>query len=118
MPPVPHWDAVLQRTKLFPEQNETVQVKAKAHFLRTRGATKVTIWSAGQQLNFNFGTDGVSISVVTEEPPEQVVGGFKTEVERMIRAGTMPTLQEVLDAVSEARHKFAEKILEARRSRT
>ena len=52
-------------------------VKAKAHFLRTRGATKVTIRSAGQQLNFDFGTDGVSISVVSEEPPERVVGGFK-----------------------------------------
>jgi hypothetical protein len=40
---------------------------------------------------------------------------FKAEIERMIRAGTMPSLEEVLNAVSEARDKFAEKILEARK---
>ena len=40
---------------------------------------------------------------------------FKAEIERMIRAGTIPSLEEVLNAVSEARDKFAEKILEARK---
>ena len=52
--------------------------------------------------------------MVSEEPPQQVVGGFKTEVKRMIRAGTIPSLDKVLNAVSDARDKFAEKILEAR----
>ena len=51
---------------------------AKAHFLKTKSRTKVTIKSAKQQLSFDFPV-GVSISVVTEEPPEEVVGGFKEE---------------------------------------
>ena len=49
---------------------------AKAHFLKTKSRTKVTIKSAKQQLSFDFPV-GVSISVVSEEPPEQVVGEFK-----------------------------------------
>jgi hypothetical protein len=56
-----------------------MSVNAKAHFLRTTTATKVTIRSAAQQLNFDCGAGGVSIGGVTEEPPQQVVGEFKED---------------------------------------
>jgi hypothetical protein len=39
---------------------------------------------------------------------------LNAEVERLKAAGKFPTLEEVLDAVAEARQKFARKILNAR----
>ncbi|HSS99370.1 MAG TPA: hypothetical protein VLK33_20185 [Terriglobales bacterium] len=39
---------------------------------------------------------------------------FQAEVQRLKAAGKFPTLDEVLDAVVDAREKFAPKILEAR----
>jgi len=41
---------------------------------------------------------------------------FKAEVERLQREGKMPTLQEVLAAVAEARAEYREQILAARKS--
>lgn len=39
---------------------------------------------------------------------------FKVEVERLRAAGKLPSLEEVLNAVADARQKFASKILKAR----
>jgi len=39
---------------------------------------------------------------------------FQAEVERLKAAGKLPTLEEVLDAVADARHRFGLKILEIR----
>jgi hypothetical protein len=39
---------------------------------------------------------------------------FAAEVEKLRAAGKLPSLEEVLDAVADARQKFAPKILEAR----
>jgi hypothetical protein len=41
---------------------------------------------------------------------------FRAEVERLQAAGKFPTLDEVLNAVADARKKFASNILEARQS--
>ena len=40
---------------------------------------------------------------------------FAAEIERLKAAGKLPTLEEVLDAVGDARQKFAAKILKVRR---
>jgi hypothetical protein len=39
---------------------------------------------------------------------------FQAEIERLKAAGKLPSLEEVLDAVADARQKFAPKILKAR----
>lgn len=41
---------------------------------------------------------------------------FAAEIERLKAAGKPPTLEQVLDAVADARHKFAPQILKARQS--
>jgi hypothetical protein len=41
---------------------------------------------------------------------------FKAEVERLQAAGKMPKLEDLLDAVAEARSKYAPKILKARKT--
>jgi hypothetical protein len=43
---------------------------------------------------------------------------FQAEVERLRAAGKFPALDEVLDAVADARKKFALKILEVRQQRS
>jgi hypothetical protein len=50
------------------------------------------------------------------ETPEEKIGpsDFRVEAERMLRDGTMPSLNEVLSAVSESRKKFSSKIRDAR----
>jgi hypothetical protein len=40
---------------------------------------------------------------------------FQAEVERLQAAGNFPTLEQVLDAVADARERFATKILKARK---
>ena len=40
---------------------------------------------------------------------------FEAEVQRLKAAGQMPSLEQVLAAVAEARKKFAQRILDARR---
>jgi hypothetical protein len=41
---------------------------------------------------------------------------FEAEVQRLKETGKFPSLDEVLDAVADARGKFSAKILETRRS--
>jgi hypothetical protein len=41
---------------------------------------------------------------------------FAAEIERLRAAGKLPMLEEVLDAVADAREKFAPRILKARQS--
>lgn len=40
---------------------------------------------------------------------------FKAEVERLHAAGKLPKLEDLLDAISETRKKYADKILESRK---
>jgi len=44
------------------------------------------------------------------------VSDLKAEAERLHAAGQMPSLEDVLGAVSEAREKYAPKIIQARES--
>jgi len=49
---------------------------------------------------------------VTDDPNQ--VSDLRAEAQRLIAAGEMPTLAEVLEAVTEARKKYADQIRAAR----
>lgn len=46
------------------------------------------------------------------------VSDLRAEAQRLIETGQMPTLAQVLEAVAEARKRYADKIIAARKERT
>jgi hypothetical protein len=53
----------------------------KAHFLRIKnGRVRATIYAAGKKLTEYDLLDGVTIAVVSESAPEQIIGGFAEAV--------------------------------------
>lgn len=48
----------------------------RAHYLKIlKGNVRATVYAGKQPLEFNW-PEGVTISVVSEEPAENIVGGF------------------------------------------
>jgi hypothetical protein len=47
--------------------------------------------------------------------PKLTFADLQAEAERLIAAGEMPSLQQVLEAAAEARRKYADKIIAARK---
>lgn len=65
----------------------------------------------GQSISAAEGNSMKQVSVYTRRK----VSDLRAEAQRLIETGQMPTLAQVLEAVAEARKKYADKIIAARK---